>query len=222
MDTVVMGEAPMRAAGPSEDLGEIRPDLKIIADMVSPGSRVLDIGCERGELLAHLVRNKDVDGRGIELSMDGVSAGVSNGLSIIQGDADTDLEFYPDGSFHYAILSRTLQAVRDPRGVLEHLVRIGDRAIVSFPNFGYWRVRLKLLVSGHMPVTDMLSEPWYATPNIHLCTIADFVALCRKLNITIERSIVLRRSGRDIPSRIEGSKANLFGEQAVFLLRRSD
>lgn len=215
-----MGEAPARVRQMDEEIGEIRPDLKIIADMVSPGSRVLDIGCERGELLAYLVRNKNVDGRGIELSMEGVSAGVSSGLSIIQGDADTDLEFYPDDSFHYAILSRTLQAVRDPLGVLQHLIRIGDRAIVSFPNFGYWRVRLKLVVSGHMPVTEMLSEPWYATPNIHLCTIADFVALCRKLNIRIERSIVLRRGGRLIPSSMEGRRANVFGEQAVFLLRR--
>lgn|SRR5690606_38691699 len=219
MEAVVMGETPAHIPLTGDGAGEIRPDLRIIADMVAPGSRVLDIGCERGELLAYLVRHKNVDGRGIELSMEGVSAGVSNGLSIIQGDADTDLEFYPDDSFHYAILSRTLQAVRDPLGVLRHLVRIGDRAIVSFPNFGYWRVRLKLLTTGRMPVTEMLSEPWYATPNIHLCTIADFVALCRKLDIGIERSIVLRRGGRDMRSG-EGGRGNLFGEQAVFLLRR--
>ncbi|HEX2117238.1 MAG TPA: methionine biosynthesis protein MetW, partial [Alphaproteobacteria bacterium] len=139
----------------------IRVDLQVIADMVKPGTRVLDIGCGDGALLDYLVHFKQVDGRGIELSQAGVNACVSQGLSVIQGDAETDLKDYPSDSFDYVILSQTLQATYDPKTVLSELVRIGRRAIVSFPNFGAWHVRLKLLAYGKMPVTDSYDTAWY-------------------------------------------------------------
>ncbi len=200
--------------------GNLRVDLRLIADMVEPGSRVLDVGCGEGSLLDWLGRAKGVDGRGIELSMAGVSAAVSHGLSVIQGDADTDLKDYPSGAFDYVILSQTLQATYEPRTVLSHMLRIGRRAIVSFPNFGHWRVRLHLLARGRMPVTDTLAYEWYDTPNIHFCTIRDFLDLCRDLGITVERSIPLDRNGKTmaIPS-CEGI-ANLFADQGLFVLSR--
>ncbi len=197
----------------------IRTDLKLIADMIEPGARVLDVGCGDGSLLAHLVHSKGVDGRGLELSMDGVKFCVNHGLSVIQGDADTDLKDYPSDAFDYVILSQTLQAMRAPHEVLLDLVRIGRRAIISLPNFGYWRIRLWLLFMGQMPVTQRLGYQWWNTPNIHLCTITDFVALCRDLGITIEDTVILDRSDR-IRGHGAGGLANLVGEQAVFMLRR--
>ncbi len=199
----------------------MRIDLQLIADMVEPSTRVLDVGCGDGTLLAHLDRYKNVDGRGIELSMEGVSAAVSHGLSVIQGDADTDLKDYPSGAFDYVILSQTLQATYDPRGVVEHMLRIGRHAIVSFPNFGHWTIRWQLAALGRMPVTENLWSQWYDTPNIHLCTIKDFVTLCGKLGITIERGVTLNARGRVMPYAAHGLLANLFGEQAVFMLSRS-
>src|ERR1700719_627093 len=157
---------------------ELRRDLRLIADMIEPHSRVLDIGCGDGALLAYLARMKAVDARGIELSQSGVNAGVRHGLSVIQGDADRDLEAFPNGAFDVVVLSQTFQATRQPRLVLEELLRIGKRAIVSFPNFGFWRIRLSLFFRGRMPVTETLNNSWYNTPNIHLCTLRDFVALC--------------------------------------------
>ncbi len=214
------------AASPRSEMSRPRPrsrplrgDLQLIADMIAPGSRVLDIGCGDGELLDHLVRDKQAVGRGIELSQEGVNAMVSAGLSVVQGDADTDLVDFPDRAFDYVVLSQTLQATRDPRFVLEQLVRIGRRAIVSLPNFGHWRVRLRLLLDGRMPVTDSLPERWYATPNIHLCTLRDFVELCAACDVTVERGLVLGHGGRARPiGRLAG--ANLLASDGLFLLRR--
>jgi methionine biosynthesis protein MetW len=198
----------------------LRGDLKLIADLVAPGSRVLDIGCGEGELLAYLTRAKAVDGRGMELSQAGVNACVRNGLSVIQGDADNDLEAYPTGAFDYAILSQTLQATRHPRQVVESLARIGRRAIVSFPNFGYWRIRLSLLTEGRMPRSALLSHSWYDTPNIHLCTIRDFLALAAELGITLEQAQILDHHGQPYRLAAESRLANWLAAQGVFLLSR--
>lgn len=198
----------------------LRPDLALIADMVAAGSRVLDIGCGEGALLECLARDRGVIARGMELQQKNVNACVARGLSVIQGDADTDLAEYPSGAFDYAILSLTLQATRDPRRVLEQMVRIARHAIVSFPNFGHWRVRLGLLLQGAMPVTEALPEPWYETPNIHLCTVRDFTALCAACHIAIEEAVVLD----DRQRRLRAGAArltNLLGQKAIFRLSRN-
>jgi methionine biosynthesis protein MetW len=197
---------------------ELRQDLRLIADMIEPGSRVLDIGCGDGALLGYLAREKKVDGRGIELSQSGVNSCVGHGLSVIQGDADRDLEAYPTGAFDVVVLSQTLQATRQPRRVVEALVRIGRRAIVSFPNFGFWRIRLRLLMTGRMPLSHCLAHPWYETPNIHLCTIHDFVALCDEIGVRVERSVTLDRVGQPYSLDPRGSLANLLAEQGIFVL----
>jgi methionine biosynthesis protein MetW len=207
-------------ATPARPRANIRVDLQVIADMVTTGSRVLDVGCGDGALLDWLVHNKDVDGRGIEWSQAGVNACVRQGLSVIQGDAETDLRDYPSDAFDYVILSQTLQATFDPKTVLGEVVRIGRRAIVSFPNFGVWHIRLSLLWRGKMPVTDSLDSAWYETPNIHLCTIADFVELCEDLGIVIEQSMVLDRHGRPRSLRGTGFLANLLGEQGLFVVSK--
>ncbi len=202
------------------DPKSIRVDLRLIADMIEPHSRVLDVGCGDGALLDYLVHFRHVDGRGIELSTEGVKDSISAGLSVIQGDADTDLKDYPDNAFDYVVLSQTLQAMVQPKVVLSQLLRISRRAIVSFPNFAHWRARLSLGFLGRMPVSTTLPHEWYETPNIHLCTIQDFVALCRELDIVIEARKILdtRSRVRNVSTTL--FSANLFGEQAVFLLRK--
>ena len=196
----------------------IRVDLQLIADMVEAKTRALDIGCGDGALLAYLMNFKQVDARGMELSQAGVNACVASGLSVIQGNADTDLFDYPDSAFDYVILSQTLQATRAPRAVLEQMLRVGKRAIVSFPNFAHWQVRLRLVFGGRMPNTPSLPYAWYDTPNIHLCSIDDFRALCGEMGVRIERAIVLDRNSA--PINMPPLLANLIGEQAVFMLRR--
>ncbi len=198
----------------------IRVDLQLIADMIAPATRVLDVGCGDGELLDHLWRTKQVDGRGMEIGTAGVNACVSAGLSVIQGDADTDLKDYPDQAFDYVVLSQTLQATRAPKQMIEHLTRIGRHAIVSFPNFAHWRARLHLLARGRMPVNDALPFHWYDTPNIHLCTIRDFIELCDSLGVVIEQSLALDAAGRARRIRSASFLANLLGAQAVFMLRK--
>ena len=200
---------------------KLRVDRDLIAKMVEPGSRALDVGCGDGALLDYLNHEKGVDGRGIELSSDGVNACVASGLSVIQGDADQDLDDYPNQAFDYAILGQTLQATRQPHNVLKNLVRIGKRAIVSFPNFGYWRVRASLMFFGKMPQTKTLSYNWYDTPNIHFCTITDFINLCDSLGIMIEQGFALDRVGLTRKIGASGMLyANLRGEQAIFLLKK--
>jgi len=199
--------------------GGYRTDHILVAEMVAPGSRVLDVGCGEGDLL-RLLESRGVDGRGIELSREGVNRCVAKGLAVIQGDADTDLSNYPDDSFDYVILSQTLQATRQPRVVLENLLRIGRHAIVSFPNFGYWRMRMQLLVRGQMPRTENLPATWYDTPNIHFCTIKDFVQLCDEINVKMERAVALDSYARPLRLNAPWWFWNMFGEQGVFLLSR--
>lgn len=199
---------------------KLRPDLQAIADMVAPGSSLLDIGCGEGDLLAMLQESKKVSGRGIEISQSGVNRSIARGLSVIQGDADTDLEYYPDQAYDYAILSQTLQTLRRPREVLEQLVRIARHAIVSVPNFGHWKNRLYLACVGCMPVTKTLTYQWYDTPNIHFCTITDFVNLCETLGLTIEKRLYVTHQGIPAHFSNKGPFANLFGEQGIFMIRR--
>ncbi|MFZ4689401.1 MAG: methionine biosynthesis protein MetW [Polymorphobacter sp.] len=193
----------------------LRPDLAAIADAVPAGARVLDIGCGDGALLAYLRDTKGVDARGIDVSAANVAGAVARGLSVVQGDADADLADYPAGAFDMVILSDTLQAMRSPKTVLAELVRIGRRAVVSFPNFGHWRVRGSLALGGRMPVTKSLPVSWHETPNIHFCTVDDFRALAADLGLRVESAAFLSGGARRGPA-----LANLLAEQAVFVLAR--
>ena len=193
----------------------LRPDLAIIAGHVAQGSRVLDVGCGDGALMAALRDGKGVDARGLEIDPDNVSRAVARGLSVIQGNADTDLADYPDGSFDYAILSQTLQTTMRPDLILDQLLRIGQHAFVSFPNFAHWRVRLSLLWGGRMPVTRLLPVAWYETLNIHHVTIDDFRALLKTRGITVEGAWFLNGDRET-----SAAAANFRAEHAVFLLRR--
>lgn len=192
----------------------LRADLAAVAAAVPEGARVLDIGCGDGRLLAWLRDTKQVEGRGIELDPDGVAAAVGRGLAVVQGDADTDLADYPDAAFDVVILSNTLQAMQRPRAVLAELVRIGRSAVVSFPNFGHWRVRMSLALSGRMPVTRSLPVSWHETPNIHFCTIADFEALAREMGLSVASRTAIS-GGQPVVL-----WPNLLGETGVFVLRR--
>jgi methionine biosynthesis protein MetW len=193
----------------------LRPDLAVIAANVAEGARVLDVGCGDGALMAALRDSRHVDARGLEIDPGNVAAAVARGLSVVQGDADTDLAGYPDASFDYAILSQTLQTTMRPHVVLDHLLRIGRRAFVSFPNFAHWRVRASLLWGGRMPVTRLLPVPWYETPNIHHVTIDDFRAFVKTRGITVEDAWFLKGDRRT-----SAAAANFRAEHAVFLLRR--
>ncbi len=199
----------------------LRLDLELIAGMVAPDSRVLDIGCGDGMLIEHLYRTRQADARGIEIDMTLVTRAIAHGLPVMHGDADADLAAYPDGAFDYVILSRTLQAVERPREVLRQMLRIGARAVVSFPNFGHWWLRWQLLSTGRMPMTPVWNRSWYETPNIHPCTIKDFFALCAQDGYRVERWLAVDDAGRRSPWRRAPALANLFGEQALFLLRRA-
>ena len=194
---------------------ELRPDLAVIAANVAPGSRVLDVGCGDGALMAALRDARGIDARGLEIDAANVAECVARGLSVLQGDADTDLADYPDKSFDYAILSQTLQTTMRPDLVLDQLLRIGRKAFVSFPNFAHWRVRLSLLWGGRMPVTRLLPVAWYATPNIHHVTIDDFRALLTARGVKVEQAWFLTGD-----KRTSTAAANFRAEHAVFLLSR--
>lgn len=197
-----------------------REDFREILTLVRPNARVLDVGCGEGELLELLTREKAVDGQGLEISPEGVSACLARGLAVVQGDGDRDLDHFPTRAFDYAILSKTLQQMREPRHVLSELLRIADQAVVSVPNFGHWKVRWSLLSRGRMPETGALPEPWWSTPNIHLCTLRDFTALCDELDLRIDAcaSLADGKPARHIDPRqpIENWRA----ETALFLLSR--
>ena len=197
-----------------------RLDFEIIKNVIQDNSRVLDVGCETGELLKFLNKGKKIDGRGLEISQKNVNICVKYGLSVVQGDADKDLVSYPSESFDFVILSQTLQATRSPEKVLNELVRISKYAIVSFPNFGSWLVRLKLLINGAMPKSDSLPYTWYTTPNIHLCTIKDFKKLCNKNSINIEQNFYLNKKGKKITNPIKKIFNNFFSTSGLFVIKK--
>jgi methionine biosynthesis protein MetW len=199
----------------------VREDFREIVRLVRPGSRVLDVGCGEGELLELLGREKGVEGRGLEISPEGVSACLARGLAVAQGDADSDLDYFPARAFDYAVLSQTLPQVRQPRHVLSELLRIGERAIVSLPNFGHWRVRFDLLFGGRMPVTHALPTLWWNTPNIHLCTVRDFTELCDELGLRIDACAALANGQPARPIDPHRPLENWRAESALFLLSRT-
>jgi methionine biosynthesis protein MetW len=195
-----------------------RIDYSVILDLVPPGTKVLDLGCGDGSLLAGLVQSKGVIGRGIEISEEGVHACIAKGLTVLQGDIDEGLRDYPDGSFDYVILNQTIQAVKKPDVVLSEMLRVGDRGVVGIPNFAFWRMRLYLMFNGRMPKTEFLPYEWYDTPNIHFCSILDFEEYCRKKSISVEQRVYVStdRGGRVL----KGVRPNLFAESAVYLLSK--
>ena len=197
-----------------------REDFREILRLVRPGARVLDVGCGEGELLELLTREKAVDGQGLEISQAGVSACLAKGLAVVQGDGDRDLDDFPTAAFDYAVLSKTLQQMRDPAHALSQLLRIAEQAVVSVPNFGHWRVRWSLLVTGRMPETRALPEPWWSTPNIHLCTLRDFTELCRELDLRIDACSALSNGKAARPIDPQHPWENWRSETALFLLSR--
>ena len=198
----------------------LRADLQAIAEIVPNNSKVLDIGCGEGALLEWLAQYKSVEARGIEIDQEDVHKAMQAGLSVIQGDVNTDLSYYPDDAYDYVILSQALQALKDPSHVLNEMLRIGKRAIISVPNFGHWRNRVYLALKGRMPVTKQLTYQWYDTPNIHFCTITDFVELCESKNVRIEDRIFVNTQGTKVHFRGKGFLANLTGQQGIFLLSK--
>lgn len=196
----------------------IRKDWRLIESLIDTRSKILDIGCGEGGLITQLEKNIQAKTNGIELNSELARKAISEGHNVVQGNAEGDLDQYSNQSFDYVILSQTLQAMIKPRDVLIELLRIGRKAIVSFPNFGHWKIRLQLLLSGKMPITKGLPYAWYETPNIHFFTIKDFQELCKKSNIIIEKSIALTSKGKQFEIVSGLSAANLFTSEAIFLL----
>ena len=196
----------------------MKNEFKIIANLLPPQSRVLDVGCGDGTLIEALIKEKNIDARGIELEEDKVKECISKGLSVIEGDAETELSQFPDKAFDFVILSQTLQAFYQPENVLGQLLRIGDKVIISIPNFGYWQIRASLLFFGKMPVSKSLPYTWYNTPNLHMCSIKDFYQFCEKKKIKIDR--VVGVNGEKISSiyRINLELKNLLSEVGIFLV----
>ena len=198
----------------------MKSEYKIITDLIEENTRVLDVGCNDGTLMEFLKKNKDVDIRGIEISKEKVQTCISKGLTVIEGDAEFDLKQFPDKSFDYVVLGQTLQAFINPEIVIKELLRVGNKAIVTIPNFGHWKVRLNLLFQGTMPVTKTLPNEWYNTPNIHLCTIKDFVSFSKVKNFKLSKSIALKNNQ---PSYIKNSNLNiknLSSNLGIFLIER--
>ncbi|MCL5985153.1 MAG: methionine biosynthesis protein MetW [Actinobacteria bacterium] len=200
------------------EVNQIRVDHKIIAELIDSRSRVLDLGCGDGSLLKYLVTEKSVVGRGVEITEEGMEICVSKGLSVLHGDIDEGLQDYKDGFFDYVVLSQTLQVVHRPKFVIKEMLRVGKKAVVSFPNFGNWRVRLDLLFSGRMPKSDVLPFEWYDTPNIHLCTVKDFRILCSEMGIRIEREIYLKNQDTENTGLLVRVAPNLFAGIAIYLI----
>ena len=196
----------------------LRPDYRVIADWVTEGSRVLDVGCANGELLHWLACHKQVDGRGLEFEQANVSECLSKGLAVIQGDANVDLAYYPSKSVDYVVMGHTLQRMNQPDRALGELARIGKKVIVSVPNFAYWYNRYHFCFLGRMPVSKNLPYEWYETPNIHFCSLTDFVRLCDSLNIAIEKRIYVTHQGKAGAFSGQDKLANFFGEQGIFML----
>ncbi|MGB1118316.1 MAG: methionine biosynthesis protein MetW [Parvibaculales bacterium] len=207
-------------ASANGNLNEKRIDLMLIASLVEQGTRVLDIGCGNGELMELLVAERNVDARGLELSQQGVNACVSRGLAVVQGNADTDLSYYPDQGFDTVILSQTLQATQRPKEVLQEMSRIGSKLIVSIPNFGHWRIRLALALRGRMPETQALSATWYETANIHLCSMLDLTDLCDELSLRVETCLTVTNGKVHHSSGRPSAWQNLMAELVVFELTR--
>ncbi len=212
----------MKNIGENITKHKIRYDLEIIADLVKEDSRALDIGCAEGELLEFLQKNKNVDARGLEISQVKVSNALRRGLSVIQGDAENDLSFYPDNSFDYAILSQTIQATHRPKEILQEMLRIANYAIVSLPNFAHYKNRLHLLLKGTMPVNKNIPFSWYETPNIHFCSIKDFEELCCDLGFSIEKKIFLTTKHRLNEILSHEIIANFFAEYGIFLISKKN
>ena len=198
----------------------MKTEYKIIVDLIEEKTRVLDVGCNDGTLMESLKKNKNVDARGIEISKDKVQTCVSKGLTVIEGNAELDLKQFPNDTFDYVVLGQTLQAFINPEIVIKELLRVGKKAIITIPNFGHWKVRLNLLFKGTMPITESLPNDWYNTPNIHMCTIKDFVKFSKIINFKIFKSLAL--SNKNI-SNINNSNLfykNLFAELGIFLIEK--
>ncbi len=221
MSTTDGNDGPSGTAGPGGGAGpkkRIRVDQQLIADLVPAGAQVLDVGCGDGALLYPLSHFKGADARGIEINRTRVAACLNQGLSVIQGDAEVELRDYPTGSFDCVVLSQTIQAMGDPKGTLETLLRIGNRAVVSITNGGYWRNRVQLALGGRVPFRENPGERWYDTTNIHPCTIRDFVGLVDEMGIKIEKCFAVSASGTYREVYPSSAAANLFAVQAVFVL----
>ena len=198
----------------------MKPEFKIISELINQNSQVLDVGCGDGILMEFLIKEKKVNIRGIEISKSKVQNCIAKGLTIIEGDAEKDLKQFPDKSFDYVILSQTLQAFLNPEKVINELLRVGKQAIVTIPNFGYWKIRLHLLIKGTMPVTKTLPEEWYNTPNIHLCTIKDFVSFSKAKNFRLSKSIALKSNKPSHIKSLNLNFKNLSSNLGIFLIER--
>ena len=198
----------------------MKQEFKIIADLIETNTRVLDVGCGDGTLMQFLKNNKQIDIRGIEISKNNVQQCIGKGLTVIEGDAEKDLSQFPDGSFDFVILSQTLQAFLNPEKVISELLRVGKKAIVTIPNFGYWKVRLHLLVRGTMPVTRTLPDEWYNTPNLHMCTIQDFFNFCENRNINLYKSIALKNLKSSKITNTNLTLKNLTAVLGIFLIEK--